>query len=48
MIVKRFNLNNLKELKKAERFKVSLENKGLKVECLSFGLNSVEIRGLNE
>jgi len=46
MIVKRFNLNNLKELKKSEKFKTSLENKGLKVECLSFGLNSVEIRGL--
>jgi hypothetical protein len=40
-----FSLETEKSFKDAERFKTQLENKGLKVTSLPYGLNGVKIRG---
>jgi hypothetical protein len=42
---KNFILNSDSDFKKAERYKATLENQGLKVAVTTYGLNGVTITG---
>jgi hypothetical protein len=44
---KTFILNSDSDFKKAERYKATLENRGLKVVVTTHGLNGVKITGAN-